>query len=147
MKRIISPARMVLCVLFLLPSWPTNAQQTGQKNLTPVQWEKLGEDVQVLRVWQLEGTSAYPQVSVLRVSDATYLKFFQDPQGFLKFVNANKVFSKDVIVAGPWVTLSSYVPQGQTSGWLLTLYHGKLSTMLVSALPSLIQEEPAPKKT
>ena len=141
MKRIILPALVVLCVLFLLPSWPISAQQTQQ---TP-QWEKLGEDVQVLRVWQLEGANAYPQVSVLRVSDATYLKFFQDPQGFLKFVNANKVFSKDVIVAGPWVTLSSYVPKGQTSGWLLTLYHGKLSTMLVSALPSLKQEEAAPK--
>ena len=101
--------------------------------------------MQVLRVWQLEGANAYPQVSVLRVSDATYLKFFQDSQGFLKFVNANKVFSKDVIVAGPWVTLSSYVPKGQTYGWLLTLYHGKLSTMLVSALPSLKQEEAAPK--
>jgi hypothetical protein len=82
----------------------------------------------------------------MRISDATYLKFFQDPQGFLKFVNANKVFSKDVIVAGPWVTLSSYVPKGQTSGWLLTLYHGKLSTMLVSALPSLKQEEAAAKE-
>lgn len=145
MKRLILPALVVLCVLFLPPSRPTSAQQTEQKNLTPPMWEYLGKDVQVLRVWQLEGANAYPQVSVLRVSDATYLKFFRDPQGFLKFVNANKVFSKDVIVAGPWVTLSSYVATGQTSGWLLTLYHGKMSTMLVSALPSLKQEEAAAK--
>jgi hypothetical protein len=99
----------------------------------------------MLRVWQLEGEKLYPQVAVLRVSNAEYLKFFQDPQGFLKFVNANKVFSKDVIVAGPWVSLASYVPKDETSGWLLTLYHGKLSTMLVSALPQLVQEYPAPK--
>jgi hypothetical protein len=145
MKRILFAALLVLCVSFLLPSRPTNAQQAEEKKLAPLEWEKLPDGVQMLRVWQLEGEKLYPQVAVLRVSNAEYLKFFQDPQGFLKFVNANKVFSKDVIVAGPWVSLSSYVPKDETSGWLLTLYHGKLSTMLVSALPQLVQEYPAPK--
>ncbi len=146
MKRIVFAALVALCVLFVLPSRPTNAQQAEQKKLAPLEWKKLPDGVQLLRVWQLEGEKVYPQVSVLRVSNATYLEFFQDPQGFLKFVNANKAFSKDVIVAGPWVTLSSYVPKDETSGWLLTLYHGKLSTMLVSALPQLVQKDTAAKK-
>lgn len=146
MKRILLPALVTLCILFLLPGKPSNAQQGEQRKAAPLRLEKLGDGTQLLRVWRLEGEEKYPQVSVLRVSNATYLKFFQDPQGFLKYVNENKVFSKEVIVAGPWVTLSSYVPKDETSGWLLTLYHGKLSTMLVSALPSLKQEEPPPKE-
>jgi hypothetical protein len=147
MKRIVFAALLALGVLFLLPSRPTNAQQAEQKKLAPLEWEKLRDGVQVLRIWQLEGTSVYPQVSVLRVSNAEYLKFFQDPKGFMKFVNANKVFSKDVIVAGPWVTLSSYNPKSpkEDPDWVLTLVHGKLSYMIVSALPQLTQEYPATK--
>ncbi|MGB2899459.1 MAG: hypothetical protein WBB89_09350 [Candidatus Acidiferrum sp.] len=142
MKRILLAALLALCVLFSLPSRPTKAQQTEQKKLAPLEWEKLRDGVQMLRVWQLEDPKAYPQISVLRVSNAEYLKFFQDPQGFVKFVNANKVFPKDVKVAGPWVTLSSYNPNNPNDDpdWVLTLVHGKLSYMVVSALPQLTQE-------
>jgi hypothetical protein len=147
MKRIIFPVLVALCVLFLLPSRPTNAQQTEQKKLTTPQWVKLRDGVQVLKVWQLGDPKAYPQISVLRVSNAEYLKFFQDPKEFVKFVNANQVFPVAVNVAGPWVTLSSYNPKSPKDDpdWVLTLVHGKLSYMIVSALPQLTQEYPAPK--
>jgi hypothetical protein len=147
MKRIVFAALLALCVLFLLPNRPTNAQQAEQKKLGPLDWEKLRDGVQVLKVWKLEGPKAYPQVSILRVSNAEYLKFFQDPHGFVNFVNANQVFPVAVNVAGPWVTLSSYNPKSPKDDpdWVLTLVHGKLSYMVVSALPQLTQEYPAPK--
>jgi len=133
--------------LFLLPSRPINAQQAEQKKLATPEWKKLRDGVQVLKIWQLEEADKYPQISVLRVSNAEYLKFFQDPKGFVNFVNANQVFPKPVNVAGPWVTLSSYNPKNPKDDpdWVLTLVHGKLSYMIVSALPQLTQEYPAPK--
>ena len=78
MKRIVFAALLALYVFFLLPSTPTNAQQAEQKKLAPLEWQKLPDSVQVLKVWQLEAPGRYPQISVLRVSNATYLKFFQD---------------------------------------------------------------------
>jgi len=66
---------------------------------------------------------------------------FQDPKKFVKFVNVNKFFSKDVITAGPWVTLSSVEQDEDSPDWLLTLLHGKMSTMIVSALPELKMEK------
>ena len=94
----------------------------------------------MMKLWQVEGKEVWPQVSVLRVSNAQYLKFSQDPKGFMDFVNVHKLFSKPVIVAGPWVSLSSVDQKDDSSDWVLTLLHGKRSTMIVAALPQLKQE-------
>jgi hypothetical protein len=110
-----------------------------------IKWENI-DGRQVLRVWQLEGPNIYPQISVLRVSNDAYLKFSQDPKGFMSFVNGHKVFSKDVIVAGPWVSLSSVDQKSNPPDWVLTIVHGKKSTMIVSALPQLKQEDPGSDK-
>jgi hypothetical protein len=105
-----------------------------------IKWENV-DGRQVLRVWQLEGPNIYPQISVLRISNDAYLKFSQDPKGFMNFVNAHKFFSKDVIVAGPWVSLLSVDQKSKPPDWVLTIVHGKKSTMIVSALPQLKQED------
>lgn len=145
MKRIVYPVLLGLCILFLLPSKPGSAQQTEQKTeqkkMTPLKWVKLKDGAQILRVWRLDPPEAYPQIAVLRISNAKYLKFFEDPEGFKEFVNANEVFSKPVNIAGPWVSLSSNPnnPKGGDPDWVLTLVHGKLSTMVVSALPQLTE--------
>lgn len=98
------------------------------------------DGIQVMRLWELESKELWPQIAVLRVSNASYLKFSQDPQGFMKFVNEHKIFSKDVIIAGPWVSLSSVEAKAGPSDWVLTLIHGKKSTMIVAALPQLMQQ-------
>ena len=101
-----------------------------------MEWQMI-DDMQVLRVWELEGRDVWPQISILRVSNTTYLKYFQNPKDLVDFVNQNNIFSKAVIQAGPWVTLSSAGGKNGTPDWDLTLMHGKLSTMIVSALPQL----------
>jgi hypothetical protein len=118
----------------------TGATAAGRPDVS-INWENV-DGRQVLRVWQLEGPNIYPQISVLRVSNDAYLKFSQDPKGFMNFVNAHKVFSKDVIVAGPWVSLASVDQKTNPPDWVLTIVHGKKSTMIVSALPQLKQEDP-----
>jgi hypothetical protein len=107
-----------------------------------MKWQDVGTDgTQVMKVWEVEGADVWPQVSILRVSNATYLKFFQDPRGFMEFVNAEHVFSKDVIEADPWVSLPSVDDKDPSPEWVLATVHGKTSRMLVAALPKLKQEE------
>jgi hypothetical protein len=109
------------------------------------QWE-LVNGVQVLKVWQLEGKKVWPQVVIVRLSNSQYQKFSDNPEGFMQFVNQNKLYLIDVIKAGPWVTLSSVEGQAKPKEWLLTLMHGKQSTLIVGALPKLVPpKKPKPK--
>jgi hypothetical protein len=106
------------------------------KPSSSVQWQ-LFDGIPVLKVWELDGHDSFPQVSILKVSNQEYEKFAKHPKGFVEFLNKHKLFSKPVIVAGPWVTLSSVEEEPETDGWILTGIHGKLSTVIVSALPQL----------
>ncbi|HXY16261.1 MAG TPA: hypothetical protein VEI26_17355 [Terriglobales bacterium] len=101
-----------------------------------VKWETI-EGSPVLKVWELDGGDVFPQVTVLQVSNHDYQKFVKNPKSFVEFLNKNKIFSKPVIVAGPWVTLSSVEEAPEPLGWILTAVHGHLSTAIVSALPQL----------
>jgi hypothetical protein len=106
-----------------------------------MKWQTVGADgTQVMKVWEVEGKDVWPQIVILRVSNAIYLKFLQDPRGFMKYVNERKLFSQDVIVPGPWVSLSSLDQKLDPTIWALTLMHKKQSTMYVAALPQLQQE-------
>jgi len=105
-----------------------------------MEWHKVDEDgTQMMKVWEVEGKDVWPQIVILRVSNATFLKFLQDPKGFMEFVNAKKAFYQPVIIAGPWVTLSSADQKLHPIRWALTLVHKKESTMYVAALPLLQQ--------
>ncbi len=133
-------------LLLVMILWPARAKQegipkeNGARAKASIQWETV-DGSRVLRLWQVEGPQSWPQITVMRVSNATYQKYFHDPKKFVKFVNVNKFFSKDVITAGPWVTLSSVEQDEDSPDWLLTLLHGKMSTMIVSALPELKMEK------
>jgi hypothetical protein len=118
----------------------TPANKTDYADQKPsLKWETIDE-FKVLKVWQLEGKDVWPQISILRVSNATYLKYLQNPKGLVEFVNQHKIFSKRVIDTGPWVSLSSAGEKDDPPNWDLTLSHGKLSRMIVSALPQLPDE-------
>jgi hypothetical protein len=105
-----------------------------------MEWQHVDENgTHAMKVWELEGKDVWPQIAILRVSNSTYFKFFQDPRGFMKFVNAKQLFSKPIIIVGPWVTLSSTDQKLDPIMWVLTLVHKKESTMYVAALPQLQQ--------
>jgi len=112
---------------------PTGKSAQEQSKIT-LQWE-LAEGTQVMRLWKVEGADVWPQIAILRMSNDDYLRFFQDPKGFMKFVNDQKVFSKDVIEVEPWVTLSSVDLKAHSPKWLLTVRHRVHSRICVSALP------------
>lgn len=122
----------------------TNTPEAAEHHERSPRWEKLKE-ARVLRVWQFEDKDKFPQVTILRVTNETYIKFLQDPKSLMNFVNEHKMFAKDVIEAGPWVSLSSVGKEQPPKCWVLTLLHGKLSTMLVSALPQIMPNDPDPE--
>lgn len=101
-----------------------------------VKWQRI-DDIPVLKLWELDGADIFPQVSILRVSNEAYRKFSKHPKEFVEFLNKNRIFSKPVIIAGPWVTLSSVEEESEPPGWVLTAVHGHMSTVVVSALPQL----------
>ena len=145
MKPIVFPALVVLSVLAFFPNRTSSAREMDQK--PQVTWDDLAHGVKVLRVWQLGPPDTWPQEALMEMPNDVYRQYSQDPQGFMGFVNNSKVFSKDIILAGPWVTLSSFDGKGVSSDWIITMVHGKRSWMVVSALPKLMQDPgPDPRK-
>jgi hypothetical protein len=117
---------------------------TGDKP-TSLNWETV-KGIRVLRAWQIEGRNTYPQISLLWVSTSDFQKFLHDPGELHKFVNEQKVFSKDVLTVGPWVTLSAVDETDDKAGYFLTLVHTSHSRMTVSALPANPDLQPLPQK-
>lgn len=103
-----------------------------------LQWTAV-DKIPVLKLWKEPGQ--YPETSVMTVSHSEYQRFSKDPKGFMKFVNDHHVFSKPVIFAGPWVSLSSLDEKREPCEWVLTLVHGRRSTMTVGALQKLKDED------
>lgn len=103
-----------------------------------LQWTEV-DKIPVLKLWQ--DPDQYPQTVVMTVSHSDYLKFSKDHEGFMKFVNDHHLFSKPVIFAGPWVSLSSLDVKREPCEWMLLAGHGHKSTMTVAALQKLKDED------
>jgi hypothetical protein len=146
MNRTTIVTAFVSCLLFIQWHSLAYAQQetvptekpTRATHMQRLKWEKA-DGTEVLKVWKLEGKELFPQVSLMRVSDADYAKFKEKPESLKQFVNAHQIFSKPIITLGAWISPSGADATGEY-GWTLTLLHGKVSTMLVSALPNFKKE-------
>lgn len=83
MKRLLFPALLLLCLLFLLPNAPGVAHQGTQSEPQPqVQWQNIREGVRVLKIYEITDLK-WPQIVILRLSVPEYAKFFKDPKNFL----------------------------------------------------------------
>lgn len=52
-------------------------------------WVKLADGLDVIRLWETPDGPKKPEIAILRLSDAVYGKFHEDPQAFLE---EHKVF-------------------------------------------------------
>jgi hypothetical protein len=91
MKRILALA-LLLLPLLLLPTCETcfaqNAAPKEQKENPAPEWKKLGEGVQVLKLWESIGPQ-WPQVVLLKLSREEYKEFHKHP---MEYLNKLKVF-------------------------------------------------------
>jgi hypothetical protein len=57
--------------------------------LKKTMWASLVDGLEVLRLWETPDGPKKPEIAILRMSDAIYEKFHEDPQAFLE---KHKVF-------------------------------------------------------
>jgi len=57
--------------------------------LNKTMWVKLADGLDVMRLWETPDGPKKPEIAILRLSDAVYRKFHEDPQVFLE---EHKVF-------------------------------------------------------
>jgi hypothetical protein len=85
MKRILALA-LALFSLLLLPtgekSFAQMAAQKEQKEMPAPDFKKLGDGVQILRLWESIGPK-WPQIAVLRLSAEEYELFLKHPVDYL----------------------------------------------------------------
>lgn len=123
MKRIVAPALLLLCVLFLLPSRPSSAQQAEEKKPAVLQWENIREGVQVLKLWESVGPR-WPEIAILRLSKTEYATFFKNPVNFL---NEGKVYPHEY-PAKRVVRCRLVSPKTAKSEYVVVLNHDPNST-------------------
>lgn len=104
-------------------------------NAQSMTWETY-ENIKVLRVWQIEGKDAYPQIALAQVSDQDFQKFVQHPAELVEFVNNHKVFDDPVRKTNPfWASLMSTNDALSPSQWLITFSHSRASYMAIASQP------------
>jgi hypothetical protein len=110
----------------------------------PSQWEQLGPEVKVLRLWKLGGPE-WPQIAVLDLSREQ----FNDLQKNLSaFANKYHIFPNDVRPGGRLVMLET-PPKGYAGPWMAILSHKKPSygtgaSYLAEGIPLEASKDPNP---
>jgi hypothetical protein len=106
----------------------------GKKQAAPT-WVTLpinGETLDVLRVWQLNDTGhKWPETAILRAQTTGARQLAQDNTVLLQFLNDNDIFSKDVNVVCPQVSVLSPPVPCSSAHWDFIVVHGRASTAVV----------------
>jgi len=131
MNRILALALMIFSLL-LLPtdekSFAQVAAQNDQKAISGPEWKKLGEGVQVLRLWESVGPK-WPQIALLRLSVEEYKDFLDHPVDYL---NDHKVYPSEYparkFVGCQLAPIPKKDPAKQNAECLLMLRHDITST-------------------
>ncbi len=95
-----------------------------------------GEALHVLRVWQLnEAGHKWPETAILRALTTGARQLAEDPAVLLQFLNDNDVFSKDVNVVTPQVSVQPGLALCNPPHWNFIVLHGKASNAVVVQVP------------
>jgi hypothetical protein len=110
-----------------------------KKKQTAPTWVTLPikrETLDVLRVWQLNGTGhKWPETAILRALTTGARQLAEDDAVLLQFLNDNDVFSKDVKAVRPQVSVPAGKKPCKPPHWDFVIYHGKASNVVVVHVP------------
>lgn len=123
MKRIISPALVVLFLLFL-PTMERSVAQEAQKKTSPLLWAPIGDGVQVLRLWEIDGGPKWPEIAILRLPVKEYKEFLEHPVDYL---NDHKVYPPQY-PAKKVILCKTNHPEPANKECIITLMHSPNST-------------------
>src|SRR3981081_3845443 len=128
MKRIIYPAFVVLFLLFL-PKMERSVAQEAQIKTSPLAWKPIGDGVQVLRLWEIDGGPKWPQIAILRLPVKEYKEFLEHPVDYL---NDHKVYPPEY-PAKRVILCKTNHPAPPSSECMVSLFHTPNSTSSASA--------------
>jgi hypothetical protein len=125
MKRTTIGTATIVCVLFILVSKVTLAQQSTNSqdagsNLSDKKgpWLEFADGVRVAKV--AKPADGQPEFAILHLNDATYHEFQKDPKAF---VNKYQIFDKKVNVLPNCSMVPATPQQGGDADWYVMMPH------------------------
>lgn len=131
MKRILSPALLLLCLLFLLPNERSVARQAAQREQRQCPFQTISEGVRVLKIWEITDLQ-WPRIVILRLSIAEYEKFLRDPKGY---INVPEIYGKYPTrhVFGFHLERVPRDPRRPVTECVVTISHGQATTSVATS--------------
>ncbi|SRR6266403_6314328 len=124
MKRIISPALVVLFLLFLLPKERSFAREEAKVDLASLKWQLLKEGAA-----KTDMGEGLPEVAILVVSNDQFKKIRASKKAAKEYLDSQHIFKRKLIK----VVFCDVTPSDDGDGWILLLPHTPHSTASISA--------------
>jgi hypothetical protein len=124
MKRIISPALVVLFLLFLLPREQGFAREEVKFDLGSLKWEMTKGGVP-----KTDLGPGLPEVAILNVSNDLFEKIHASKAAALKYLEDQHIFKRKLIK----IVFCDVTPNDDGDGWILIIPHTPLSTASIVA--------------
>ena len=124
MKRIISPALVVLFLLFLLPKERSFAREEARVDLASLKWQMLKEGAA-----KTDMGEGLPEVAILIVSNDQFKKIHASEHAAKEYLEDQHIFKRKLIK----VVFCDVTPSDDGDGWILLMPHTPRSTASISA--------------
>jgi hypothetical protein len=124
MKRSISPALMVLLVLFLLPKERGCAREESEINLSSLKWQLLSPGVS-----KTDMGGDLPEVAILKLTNEQFEKIHASEDAAKDYLNGQSIFKWKLLK----VVFCVVTPHVNGGPWFLIIPHTKESTASITA--------------
>ena len=124
MKRILSPALVILFVFFMLPKQRSFAREESEDKLPSLKWQKLGAGVS-----KTDLGPGLPEVAILKLSNEQFEKIYQSEAAAKAYLDSQKIFKQPLIEA----KFCDVTPNKDGVGWILIIPHTLHSTASIVA--------------
>jgi hypothetical protein len=124
MKRIISPALVVLFLLFLFPKERSFAREEYKFDLGSLKWEMTKGGVP-----KTDLGPGLPEVAILKVSNEVFEKIHASEDAALDYLQGQHIFKRKLIK----VVFCDVKAYDDGNGWFLIIPHTPLSTAFIIA--------------
>jgi len=134
MKRILSPALVILFLLFLLPKERSFAREEAKFDLGSLKWEMSKAGVP-----KTDLGPGLPEVAILKVSNDLFEKIHASPDAAMDYLEGQHIFKRKLIK----VVFCEVTPSKGGDGWILIIPHTPRSTASIVAwqIPKEMKEK------
>jgi hypothetical protein len=124
MKRVISPALMLLLLLFLVPQERSSADKMPTIDLSSLMWKQLSPTAS-----KTDMGPNLPEVAILVLSDDQFKKIYPSKDDAMAYLDGQSIFKRKLIK----VVFCDVAPSDEGQPWILIISHTTLSTAAITA--------------